>query len=164
MSKRTEQLSSVIHRAVQSVLSEGLSDPRLQCTVTITNVRVTEDKQEAIINVSIMPEKFESRAMKGLADAANFVRREAGERVAIARMPGLVFKLDRSSKRQAAVLAALADVAREREAKGETGDGAGQAAGPGAGENSDESKATTDPRTDRSASAGAGHDPGSSAE
>lgn len=157
MSKRTEQLSSVIHRAVQSVLSEGLSDPRLQCTVTITNVRVTEDKQEAIINVSIMPEKFESRAMKGLADAANFVRREAGERVAIARMPGLVFKLDRSSKRQAAVLAALADVAREREAKGET-------APPGAGENSDESKASTDPRTDRSASAGAGHDPGSSAE
>lgn len=115
MTRRTEQLSSVVHRAVQSVLSEGLSDPRLQCAITITSVKVTQDLQEAILGVSIMPEKFEARAIRGLEDASNHVRREAGERVAMARMPKLVFKLDRSAKRQARVLAALADVARENE-------------------------------------------------
>lgn len=117
MTRRTEQLSSVVHRAVQSVLSEGLSDPRLQCVVTITEVRVTDDLQEAIIGVSIMPAKFESRATRALMDASNFIRREAGERVAMARMPKLVFKLDRSAKRQAAVFEALAQVAKEREGK-----------------------------------------------
>lgn len=117
MTRRTEQLSSVVHRAVQSVLSEGMSDPRLQCVVTITGVRVTEDLQEAIIGVSILPAKFEPRAVRALHDASNYIRREAGERVAMARMPRLVFKLDRSAKRQAAVLQALSEVAREREGK-----------------------------------------------
>ena len=116
MSHRAEQLASVVHRAVQSVLSEGLSDPRLDCMVTVTSVKITKDLNEAVINVSIMPEKFEPRAMAALKDASNFVKREAAELVSLHMMPKLIFKLDRSAKRQAAVLNALAEVAREREA------------------------------------------------
>lgn len=116
MSRRTEQLSSVIHRAVQSVLSEGLADPRIQGVLTVTGVNVTQDLQEAIIGISVLPEKHESKAIHGLQDAANYIRRQAGELVAIQRMPKLVFKLDRASKRQAAVLAALAEARAETEA------------------------------------------------
>lgn len=127
MSRRTEQLSSVIHRAVQSVLSEGLADPRIQGVLTVTGVNVTQDLQEAIIGISVLPEKYESKAIHGLQDAANYIRRQAGELVAIQRMPKLVFKLDRASKRQAAVLAALAQARAESEAAaGGSGDPSGE--------------------------------------
>jgi ribosome-binding factor A len=157
MSRRTEQLSSVIHRAVQSVLSEGLADPRIQGVLTVTGVNVTQDLQEAIIGISVLPEKHESKAIHGLQDASNYIRRQAGELVAIQRMPKLVFKLDRASKRQAAVLAALAEARAESEAaEARTGEpGAGPAAktasspaGPGAGARPEVSDDSHLPSTD----------------
>lgn len=113
MSRRTEQLSSILHQAVQSVLQEGLSDPRAVGMVTITNVKVTDDLSEAILSVSILPEKNEKLYMHALEDAANYIRREASERMSMHRPPRLIFKLDRSTKRQAALLSALHDVAQE---------------------------------------------------
>lgn len=114
MSKRTEQMSSIIHRAVQSVIAEGLSDPRLEGLITVTGARVTEDLTECIISVSVLPEKNESKAVHALQDASNYIRRQAAERLAIHHPPRLIFKLDRTGKRQAAVLSALAEIERER--------------------------------------------------
>lgn len=120
MSKRPLQLASIIHRAVQSVLGEGLSDPRLaDALVTITRVKVSQDLHSSTIFVSIMPEKAQSRAIHALNDAAGYIRRSAAERVALHRMPDLLFKLDKAIKRQAGVLAALDRVERERRASDE---------------------------------------------
>jgi len=117
-SRKSGQLSSIIHRAVQQVLSGGLSDPRLDAMITITDVRVGPDLRQATVRVSIMPAERESRAMHGLRDAARHIRREAAELVDLHRMPELVFKIDRSIKKHAAVLDALA---RVREERGEDG-------------------------------------------
>lgn len=113
MSRRTEQLASILHQAVQSVLQDGLSDPRAVGMVTITSVKVTDDLSEAILGVSILPEKNEKLYMHALEDASNYIRREASERMSMHRPPRLIFKLDRSTKRQAALLTALHEIAQE---------------------------------------------------
>ncbi len=113
---RGEQLASVIHRAVQSVISRGLSDPRLKALITVIDVKVTEDRRTAVVNVSVMPENHESRVIHGLRDAAKHIRREAGELVEVHKLPELVFKLDRTNKKQAELLDAMARVRAEREA------------------------------------------------
>jgi len=113
---RGEQLGSVIHRAVQSVISGGLSDPRLDALITVIDVKVTDDRRTAVVSVSVMPENHESRVIHGLRDAARHIRREAGEIVEIHKLPELVFKLDRSTKKQAELLDAMARVKAEREA------------------------------------------------
>jgi len=115
MSRRAEQASSVLQRAVQSVLVEGLADPRLDVMITVTSVRVTGDMRTAVVHVSVLPEKGEKLAMYGLADAARHIRRRVGELVALHNPPELVFKLDRSAKRERAVLEALSQVKAERE-------------------------------------------------
>ncbi len=114
MSRRGQQLGSVLHRATQSVINAGLSDPRLDAMITVTKVRVTDDKRTAVIHVSVVPEKRQHLALRGLADAARHVRRRVAELVSIHRMPEFVFKLDTSLKKQAAVLDALAQVEAER--------------------------------------------------
>lgn len=114
---RGEQLSSVIHRAVQTIIARGLADPRLEAMITVTSVKVTEDRQTAVVNVSVLPEKHESRVIHALRDAARHIRRQAGDLVEIHRLPDLAFKLDRSAKQQAELLDAMARVRAEREAE-----------------------------------------------
>lgn len=117
MSKRTEQMASVLRRATQSVLNDGLSDPRLEgAMVTVTRVRVTDDARTAVIHVSVLPEKKQKLAWYALRDAARFIRRHAAELVSIHRMPEFVFKLDTSLKKQAAVLDAIARANDEADA------------------------------------------------
>jgi ribosome-binding factor A len=118
---RGEQLASVIHRAVQTIIARGLSDPRLESLITVTSVRVTDDRRTAVIMVSVMPERHESRVIHGLRDASRHIRRQAGDMVDIHRLPDLVFKLDHSAKKQAELLEAMARVRAEREAE-PTGD------------------------------------------
>lgn len=114
MSRRADQLSSVLHRAIQSVLVEGLSDPRLDALVTVTGVKVTGDLQEAVVSVSVMPEDKAELALHGLRAASGFIRRQAGERVAVHRPPRITFKLDKAYRKQQEVLTAIAEIARER--------------------------------------------------
>ncbi len=114
MTRRTEQLNSVIHRAAQSVLSKGFGDPRLDgCMLTITNVKVTEDARTAVLSVSVLPAKYERRAMAGLKAATKHVRRRSAEIVSVHRMPEFIFKTDRGMKREADVLSALEEVRQE---------------------------------------------------
>lgn len=108
MSRRTEQIASLIRTAVQDVLSRGLNDPRVSGMITVTGVYVTEDLQEAKIKVSILPEEKQQLAFHGIASAAGWIRREIGEKIAQRKLPQLRFELDESFKKQAKVIEALA--------------------------------------------------------
>ena len=114
MSRRTDQLGSVLHRATQSVLNDGLADPRLDGTmVTVTKVKVTDDGHTAVISVSVLPEQRQKLAWHALRDASRYVRRRAADLVSVHRMPEFVFKLDTSIKKQAQVLDAIARASAE---------------------------------------------------
>ena len=123
MSRRADQMSSVIHRAAQSVLSTGFNDPRLDgLMLTITSVKVTSDLRTAVLGVSVMPATKERRAIAGLKSASKHVRRQVGDLVSVHQLPEFIFKIDKAAKRQADVLEALARVRAEDEQRdGDTG-------------------------------------------
>lgn len=137
MSKRTEQVSETLRRAVQGVLVEGLGDPRLNgCLLTVTQVGVDTDLTLAVIRVSVLPNEKQDLALHALKAASRHIRREVGERVALGKMPEFQFKIDDSAKRQAVVFDALARARAEREAgeSGATGGANGGANGGAGGE------------------------------
>lgn len=118
MTKRTDMVASEIANAVQEVLARGLQDPRVSGMVTVTGVRVTPDLASAFISVSIFPPEKQQITLHGLQSAAAFVRRKAGERVEMRKLPAFVFRLDESLKRQAEVFESLARVREERAERG----------------------------------------------
>jgi len=107
VTKRTEQLGSVLHRAVQSVLERGLSDPRIRGIVTVTSVRVSPDLKAATFGVVVAPEEHEALTLHGLRSAAGHIRRRAAGLVALARLPEFRFTIDEAYKREVGTLDAI---------------------------------------------------------
>ncbi len=107
MSHRPKQLGSVLQRAIQSIIERGFSDPRIQGVITVTRVKVSPDLKDAIIYVTVIPADDESLTLHGLRSAGAYIRRQAGELVAIHRLPQFEFRIDEQIKREANVLAAI---------------------------------------------------------
>ncbi|MHC5001629.1 MAG: 30S ribosome-binding factor RbfA [Planctomycetota bacterium] len=102
-----QQVSSVLKRTVQSVLTRGLNDPRVRGLITVTDVRISPDGTQALVLVSIQPEDQAELTMHGLHHAAPHIRYKVARFAKLRRMPQMTFKLDRSLKKQAEVLAAI---------------------------------------------------------
>ena len=108
MSRRLEQLSSTLLRAVQGVLARGLNDPRTDgALITVTGLTISPDLRNATVLISVLPEKKQDLCMHALSHAAGHIRRKASDLVALANMPTLTFKLDLSLKKEARVIRAL---------------------------------------------------------
>jgi len=120
MVQHREQIASVLRRAVQTVLSRGLADPRVKGMVSVTEVKVSPDLRHATVMVSVLPEDVSKTTMKGLTAAAKHVRHLVSNEVQMRRVPELSFKLDQSLKKQAEVLAALDEAGRRRVDRPET--------------------------------------------
>ncbi|MBY0312760.1 MAG: 30S ribosome-binding factor RbfA [Phycisphaerales bacterium] len=116
MSHRVEKIESTLARAVQEVLRRGLHDPRARGLISVTRVDVSPDLHNAIVFVSVLPEEHQDLTMHALKHAARHIRREAGELMAIRRLPELDFRLDLSLKKQAEVFEVLSKVEQERKA------------------------------------------------
>ncbi|MFA6044353.1 MAG: 30S ribosome-binding factor RbfA [Phycisphaerales bacterium] len=104
---KLERLAASIERAVRQVLAKGLADDRIRGLITVTGVKVLGDLSEAVISISVMPEDKQDLTLHGLNSAAAHVRHEVGELVETRSLPKFRFKLDKSLKLQASVLAAL---------------------------------------------------------
>jgi len=123
MSHRAKQVASVLERAIKEVLARGLDDPRAKGLITVTGVDLTKDMREATVRVSVLPAENAELVMHALTHASRHLRHEVSERVDLRTVPTFRFRLDESLKRQAEVLDALAQVARERGEKSDTSDG-----------------------------------------
>lgn len=115
---RRSVLGAELLRAMQELLTRGLSDPRVQGLITVTGLDVAHDLKTAVVRVSVLPERNEARVLAGLTHAASHLRHELGEALDSDRIPQLRFAIDRGPKQQAAVVAALSRAARERESSG----------------------------------------------
>ena len=113
MSVHGSQVASVIQRAMQRILARGLSDPRVRGLISVTDVKVSDDGAHATILVSVLPEHHAELTLHGLRHAAGHIRTLLGREVQVRRLPRLAFRLDKSIKKQAEVLTALA-TARQR--------------------------------------------------
>ncbi|MCH8270188.1 MAG: 30S ribosome-binding factor RbfA [Planctomycetes bacterium] len=113
MSRRTDQISSTLQRAVQEVLARGLHDPRVTGLTTITGVTVSPDLKTAVVLVSVLPDTKQALTLHGLEDAAGHIRHQVARSVRMRRVPEFKFKADLAAKEQAAVLAAIAKARSE---------------------------------------------------
>ena len=106
--RRTDKVSAQLQRAVQQVITRGLSDPRARGLITVTKIEVSRDLRDATIRVSVLPHEHEKLTLHALKDASKHIRRQAGELMAMHRLPAFHFKLDSSLRKQAEVIEALA--------------------------------------------------------
>ena len=115
MTQRTEQVASTLKRAVQEVLSRGLSDPRVQGLITVTRVDVSGDLANATVYCTVIPQKHEELALHGLQSASKWIRRQASDKVRFRRMPQFRFRVDEKLLKQQEVLASIAEANQEDE-------------------------------------------------
>jgi ribosome-binding factor A len=100
-STRTARVRSSIQKSIQTSLSRGLGDPRIRGLISVTDVDVAPDLGQARIKISVVPDKYESRVVRGLQSAAGRLRAELAQSARLRKVPKLVFEIDRSLKNQA---------------------------------------------------------------
>lgn len=94
---RAERVSQEILRDVNDILLKEVKDPRVE-GVTITDVEVTGDLQQATIFYTTMSDLASERekAQTGLDKASGLIRSEIGKRLNIYKTPEIYFERDRS--------------------------------------------------------------------
>lgn len=94
---RDRRVGQEILKEVNDILRKKVRDPRVE-NVTITDVHVTGDLQQATIYYSILSDlaSDKKKAKEGLEKASGLIRRELGNNLSIYKTPELTFELDES--------------------------------------------------------------------
>ncbi|HII3950106.1 TPA: translation initiation factor IF-2 [Enterococcus faecium] len=95
--KVDDVIEGFIMEEVNDILRKKVRDPRVE-NVTITDVKVTGDLQQATIYYSILSDlaSDKKKAQDGLNKASGLIRRELGHNLSIYKTPELFFELDES--------------------------------------------------------------------
>lgn len=94
---RVGRLEQEIQREINDLLLKRIRDPRIE-GVTVTDVEVTGDLQQAKIFYSVLSElaSVNKKAAEGLDAATGLIRKELGSRLRIYKTPELKFVKDES--------------------------------------------------------------------
>lgn len=91
---RARRVADRIHKTVAQVLERRIKDPRLSF-VTITDVRVTGDLQQATVFYTVYGTEGERRrSASALKSATGLIRSEVGKALGIRLTPTISFQLD----------------------------------------------------------------------
>jgi ribosome-binding factor A len=92
--RRSERLGHQIRVELAELMAREVKDPRIGFA-TVTRVELSADLHHAQVFVSVLgsPEEQQS-SIEGLSSAGGFLRHEIGHRLALRRVPELVFILD----------------------------------------------------------------------
>ncbi len=106
---RINRINEEIQKELSSLL-RSLKDPRVQGgMVTITHVDTTSDLRSAKVFVSALDKTQEKDVVKGLKNAAGWLRRELGAAIKLRFTPELQFVADDSIEQGAHILQMLRD-------------------------------------------------------
>ncbi len=118
-SYRSDRNSEDIRRELTAIL-RTVKDPRVSGLISIVRVEVSGDMGHAQVYISSMDGIDAARqAVKGLVSAAGYMRRELGRALRLRSVPELHFIADDSIEYSAGIAKTLADLKKEREARGE---------------------------------------------
>ena len=94
---RVGRVAQEIQKEVNDIMLKKVRDPRVQ-DITITDVRITGDLQQATIFYSTLSDNPEDidLAKAGLEKAKGLIRKELGSRLSIYKTPELLFERDTS--------------------------------------------------------------------
>ncbi len=112
--RRPEKLAELIREEVIQIVGYELEDPRV-ASVTVTDVRVTEDLRDA--SVYVLAEGTEEErgvALKALRHAAPYVRRQLGLTLNLKHTPEIHFVRDTVEESASRVEVLLSEIAQEQ--------------------------------------------------
>ncbi|QKS71393.1 30S ribosome-binding factor RbfA [Paenalkalicoccus suaedae] len=93
---RANRVAEQIKKEISAILQRELKDPRIGF-ITVTDVEVTGDLQQATVFVTVYGEDSErSDSLKALEKAKGFIRKEIGSRIQLRKTPELFFQVDES--------------------------------------------------------------------
>ncbi|MCR2820676.1 30S ribosome-binding factor RbfA [Lederbergia panacisoli] len=96
MSLRANRVGEQMKKELGEIISRKIKDPRIGF-VTITDVHVTGDLQQATVYISVLgDEEQKANTLKGLAKAKGFIRSEIGHRIRLRKTPEISFEFDES--------------------------------------------------------------------
>lgn len=91
---RANRVAEQIKKEVSDILTSKIKDPRIGF-VTITDVEVTGDLQQAKVFISVLgDEDKKEETLVGLAKANGFIRSEIGQRIRLRKTPEISFLFD----------------------------------------------------------------------
>ncbi len=97
MSMRANRVAEQMKKELGDIIGIRLKDPRVGF-VTVTDVEVTGDLQQAMIYISVLGEESEKAAsLEGLKKAKGFIRSEIGKRIRLRMTPEIDFAFDESA-------------------------------------------------------------------
>ncbi len=92
---RAVRVAQEIQREVNDILQKKVRDPRVQ-DVTITDVKLTGDLQQATIFYSVLDDQQIDKVQEGLNKATGLIRKLLGQRLSLYKVPELNFEHDTS--------------------------------------------------------------------
>jgi len=106
MSKRTEQVSELVQREVSQILTREIEPPK-GTLITIMGAEVTPDLRYVKIFVSILPESKTGSALSVLKRNTREVQRLLNQRMTMKFSPHIVWEIDLTNVKYAAIDDAL---------------------------------------------------------
>ncbi len=96
MSMRANRVAEQMKKELGDIIGRKLKDPRIGF-VTVTDVAVTGDLQQATIYVTVLNGN-RNDTLKALEKAKGFIRSEIGQRIRLRVTPELLFEFDESAE------------------------------------------------------------------
>ncbi|MCZ0702607.1 ribosome-binding factor A [Natronobacillus azotifigens] len=90
---RANRVAEQMKKELGDIISRKIKDPRVGF-VTVTDVEVTGDLQQAKIFITVLEEGQKQDTLIGLAKAKGFIRSEIGNRIRLRKTPELFFEFD----------------------------------------------------------------------
>jgi ribosome-binding factor A len=96
MSLRANRVGEQMKKELSDIIGRKIKDPRIGF-VTVTDVQVTGDLQQAKVYISVLgDDEQKENTLKGLAKAKGFIRTEIGHRIRLRKTPEILFEFDES--------------------------------------------------------------------
>lgn len=95
---RTQRVAEQMKKELGEILNQKIKDPRVGF-VTITDVEVTNDLQQATVFISVLgDEREKEETLIGLSKAKGFIRSEIGKRIRLRKTPEIDFQFDEATE------------------------------------------------------------------
>jgi ribosome-binding factor A len=116
--RRPERVADIIREEVSQIVGYELEDPRLTL-VTVTDVRLSENRRDAHVFVTVAGSEEEHRlALNALRHAAPYVRKQLSLSLNLPRTPEIHFIRDTVEEKGERVDKLLQEIKQERKEEG----------------------------------------------
>ncbi|GAA0461602.1 30S ribosome-binding factor RbfA [Alkalibacillus silvisoli] len=110
---RANRVSEQMKKELGDILSRKIKDPRVGF-VTVTDVQVSGDLQQAKVFISIFGEDQQKEdTLVGLAKSKGFIRTEIGKRIRLRKTPEISFEIDEAIQYGNKIERILSDLNKE---------------------------------------------------